>query len=673
MHSTPVLNAKLKVGKKAVGADGNLWVAFPDNSEQTITVTAKGVHHYDAGVTVTKVVPDVQLAVDLNRDRSISFGADDQTSPANPYRFWVNDVGYSGDIISSGDVPGSGHNGSTGQVNGRVDVINFFPVKLRIGMTSPAPPDGLEYRLAGSSSLYFAYADPTEVNDFDYLTDAGGVTAYGSSLTSPPFSADTVQIKPDGVALGQNFTNKMAQHSGTGMVLMEAAAPVTTPLELQVFWHNQWIYSTNLYLSISGVEQMYRQINLRNGLPGQPSEPPNYPDSLCNGNQMVFIHGFSVGENDARGWNAEVFKRLFQSGSHAMFTGVDWQGDETAWFDSSGKLDYYDNVKNAFLTASNFKAAVSGLPGIQKYVIAHSLGNMVVSSAIADFDLSVNSYFALDAAVPTEAYDGNNSFMDMVNVNAFSTFDGWTSYDGRLRASDWHNMFSSGDGRAALTWVNRFGVISSFYNFYSSGEDVLRNSDGTYPDPISTVWFQHELAWVYQEMSKGNALTSLTSSGSQAGWELNTYWYILPDGAPPGGNTFPRRRYQANVADYTDNTDTSGHININDVPVHPFFEPFNDSQVMDASAGSAEASKFDVRADILAGGIPALSHATGANFVSVFGVSRNKDMMTMETEWPQARLNIERLNNRWLHSDFKDVAYPFVHSLYDNLVNVEGF
>jgi len=42
------------------------------------------------------------------------------------------------------------------------------------------------------------------------------------------------------------------------------------------------------------------------------------------------------------------------------------------------------------------------------------LGNMVVSSAIADFNLNVNSYFALDAAVATEAYDGINTNLDMV-------------------------------------------------------------------------------------------------------------------------------------------------------------------------------------------------------------------------------------------------------------------
>ena len=94
---------------------------------------------------------------------------------------------------------------------------------------------------------------------------------------------------------------------------------------------------------------------------------------------------------------------------------------------------------------------------------------------------------------------------------------------------------------------------------------------------------------------------------------------------------------------------------------------------MDASAGSDEAAKFEVRAGILAGGIPALSHATGANFVAAFGGSQNKDMMNMKTGWPQDRQSIQRLKDRWLHSDFEEVAYPFVHSLFDNIVNLGGF
>ena len=172
-------------------------------------------------------------------------------------------------------------------------------------------------------------------------------------------------------------------------------------------------------------------------------------------------------------------------------------------------------------------------------------------------------------------------------------------------------------------------------------------------------------------MSKGDGLTSLTSSGSQAGWQLNPYWYVLPSGGKPGGITQPRYKFQAALSDFTD----SSHVNTNDLPANPFFERFNDSKIMDASAGSAEAAKYDVRADILGGGIPALSHATGANSVAVFE-DRNFDLMSMETKdaggnflWPSARPLDANQHPRWLHSDFEEVAYPFNYSFYDFIVN----
>jgi hypothetical protein len=349
---------------------------------------------------------------------------------------------------------------------------------------------------------------------------------------------------------------------------------------------------------------------------------------------------------------------------------VDWKGDTHAWFDPTGHGDYYDNVTNAFMTASNFNVAVSGLPGTQKYVIAHSLGNMVVSSAVKDFGLSVNSYFALDAAVATEAYDGNGGTSDMVNPTPFQTSEGvstgygWQDYDTRLRATEWYQLFDSSDGRNGLTWRNRFGVIPNFYNFYSSGENVLHNSDGSYPNPLTTVLLEHEFAWVCQEMSKGNSSSSFFSSSSQAGWALSTHWLI----PVPGG----RSQTEPPPPSQT----TTGYISDDDLRAHPFFSAFEDSNLMDSSLGSDEAAKFGVRAAVLGAGIPALSHATGANSVDAFE-DRNFDLMNMQTTdendnplWPSSRPLDANLHPRWLHSDFEEVAYPYNYSLFNTLVNL---
>ena len=61
-------------------------------------------------------------------------------------------------------------------------------------------------------------------------------------------------------------------------------------------------------------------------------------------------------------------------------------------------------MTNAFRTAPVLKDYVSGLNG-DVIVAAHSLGNIVVSSAIVDQNMSVSKYMLCDAAVASEAYD----------------------------------------------------------------------------------------------------------------------------------------------------------------------------------------------------------------------------------------------------------------------------
>jgi hypothetical protein len=51
-----------------------------------------------------------------------------------------------------------------------------------------------------------------------------------------------------------------------------------------------------------------------------------------------------------------------------------------------------------------------------------------------------------------------------------------------------------------------------------------------------------------------------------------------------------------------------------------------------------------------------------------WGETRNADMNGMKNGWPAVRQSDDRLKNRWLHSDIKDVAYPFVYQVFDDVV-----
>lgn len=156
--------------------------------------------------------------------------------------------------------------------------------------------------------------------------------------------------------------------------------------------------STN-HFSFSSVTNMYRTMNLRAGGTSYTNEPPNWPDDLTNGKDFVFVHGYNVDESAGREWNNTISKRLWHAGSNARFNGILWDGTPPA---SLGNKHYHNAVVNAFASAPIFATYLNGLD--EPVVMAHSLGNMVTSSAVCDPGAGVYQYYAMNAAVAKEAY-----------------------------------------------------------------------------------------------------------------------------------------------------------------------------------------------------------------------------------------------------------------------------
>ena len=111
-----------------------------------------------------------------------------------------------------------------------------------------------------------------------------------------------------------------------------------------------------------------------------------------------------------RGVVSELFKRFWWAGQQERFCAVQWYGDEG----SDG--NYYQHVINAFRTAPALCNYVNNELSGRSVVAGHSLGNMVVSSAIQDYAMDVDRNFMLNAAVAKEAYDA--AAVDHVSVTA---------------------------------------------------------------------------------------------------------------------------------------------------------------------------------------------------------------------------------------------------------------
>jgi hypothetical protein len=222
---------------------------------------------------------------------------------------------------------------------------------------------------------------------------------------------------------------------------------------------------------------MYRWHNFRASpsLPNRLYEPSGLPDSELANVDVFMAHGFRVSENDARAWGAEFFKRLWQEGGRARFHSVTWSSD------TGSRIAYAGNVNNAFATAAGYAARVNAVKAAnqsQVVVMAHSLGCMLTSAAIADHGMQADKFFALNGAVPAEAFD---AAMVDERTNALNRLlhPDWRGYLPRTWSANYCQLFTNSaafpdDDRAGLAWRGRFADAAPvLYNFWSSGDEVL--------------------------------------------------------------------------------------------------------------------------------------------------------------------------------------------------------
>jgi hypothetical protein len=446
---------------------------FPTQPGDVAMITMPDYNNDPPGTGVVRVIA---LDADANHDGvlDLSYTGPDFTSSSRPFRFWSATDDHAGDFGGTGlsgvepsyltdgsyspglePVPNPLPNQPVFQArysaDGRRTLEDFFPVYLNIGslFQSNALSAGIsatdtnwQFVLSqADGALRFAYTSLTPTNYMNYLRDI--------NVSSNLAYAHLVTITANGAPLSQSFVGGIAA-SNQGIILVEAWENTTQPLVLTIYHGTNQIAQTSLYLSISDVEQMFRYKNLLlNSDPSAEADRltdasvPNEPDTTDK--NFVFLHGYNVNPQQARGVFADMYKRMYWSGSHAKFYGVVWDGYDSQVLNAV-TVNYHTNEVHACATVpmfTNFLASLSGTT----VVAAHSLGNMVVLSALNDYDVqSISTYFMIDAAIPLEAIQGSTT------PDSHLYYPDWIAYADKLNASHWFQLFSSGDGRNALTW-----------------------------------------------------------------------------------------------------------------------------------------------------------------------------------------------------------------------------
>ena len=616
--------------------------------------------------------------VDVNRDGRI----EETEIPAkkSPYYFWINNDTEI-NVAKGDDIPGPTRITSdcnNDHVDTLRDLVDFFPVSLNISaLVRVYPPDG--------ATRYFIRQKDSAVN-FIYCSASPGVAGtfnqqcgnknFGDSLTETLESAKVHRLTGE-YELRPEFLEAVVGRNRS-VLLFEGNKCTKEPLVFTAERQGVKLAEFELPLELNEVETMYRHLNLRDlattydgvritegansfGQPTQVGEPKGLPDSQTQNKYFIFVHGFNVSGQEARGWNSEMFKRFYVLGSQARFVGTTWRGDTAP--------DYHEAVYRALQTGEGLTSRLGFTGGAAVTIAAHSLGNLVVCNAIERGGLKPAAYLAINAAMPAESFDaGYNSTSQAANMTEVS----WRSYDPYLYSRNWCNLFSSSDPRSRLTWRGQFSKAAPYMcNYFSSGDDVLAKADSVKSASVVSLLLNQGFnftsnAWKFQELVKGlgwySSAASFWVSRSQGGWEFNENWFYWGD-----DEEYLQVQYSPAEA---------LTIPLEYLRVKPFFSPFYATEVFSAFANIATAKAREPRViyDLLARGLPAGSYAAAImNLPGNVGFNFDMELEGRESwYWPTAEHERSDQRKRWLHSDFKNVALPVISRTYNSMINVGG-
>ena len=592
---------------------------------------------------VTSVNPP--LLPDYGRDGRIDLADVDAYLDGRAFRYWSNEDTAKGDYL--GQVSDDTSNVDDLLVNGRLDLVNLFPLRLDIKTFLEVWGSRATFvHWEAGDSLHFCGTDMSAEAVWEHQTNEVYATTGENiaAATLRSISVDGAEIVP-GDYLGNG--------NAPGILAFEAANPVaeySSPV-LLVLVDGIAMYSFRLPLSISPVKEMYGWINGRH-LSGEGEARTTALNRTWGGEDvksLLFLHGANVSEAAAEKWGDALFKRLWLSGAHVDFYNVDWRSD------IGSPANYQQNASNAFVVASRlFSVITNAIPG-EKVVMAHSLGNMVVSSMIQDHGLQVSKYLMCDSAVPSEAYypAGDESIRVPQLVHPE-----WEEYPTNSWASNWHKLFAGDQSadRRKLGWPGRFlNVPGVAVNFYSTGDEVLELSD----DNDIHVWTGAtsgfvQYSWHHQELWKGRGAANVLGGTTWSGWNIE-----------------------------------EDLLGVNKISVSEALrmspEDFKTNTVFYCYPTSMNSTNISllVRAAHLTQGIPALTRPTGGGVI-LFGIPSDDNFnldssedVTDDNGQNNSMLGVLRPNgwptrprwgNRWLHSDMKDVSYFFNFKFYEKVI-----
>ncbi len=243
---------------------------------------------------------------------------------------------------------------------------------------------------------------------------------------------------------------------------------------------------------------------------------------------IILVHGWNMTDADKRTFSNTFFKRLWWKGFKGKFCTFSWptfnHDDDINTHIPNDNLHYIPNHYNqseyvAWKYGPALKAYVDSIKKVSKNVAAHSMGNVVMASALKS-GLTINSYVAMQAAIPRGCYSGD--------ANGYEKF---------IKADESKPTPDIYGGLLA-------GINGNFSNFFSANDYALKTGK------VNILWHDYDSNWEanqvdYKPDSPKGYSTSRINSISPFSSSVGSRPF---DGAPPLRNVTDPHELMAFVA-----------------------------------------------------------------------------------------------------------------------------
>lgn len=657
---------------------------------------------------------DHDRAVDADGLRArFPMGETGATPPARPLRLWLNDDHDDGDLTDDpdSDLPGARlatpPNWQRGAVGGMSDLVDWFPVCLRLGRCAADLPP-FRVRLLGASLPINAIETGLPIaRASQYLQRELGA-CHGPGLDQRLAHADKSVPGAGGLALSEAFARSLVgprplgegeatfllegRACGEALVwvyLVRAEAPLDRPPA-----EGDVILRAPLRVVVAPVEDFYRKWDAREARLSSSAEPPALPDRLCPGPWLVFAHGFNVDVARGRAWGAEIFKRMYQAGSRARYVAFRWFGDQ-------GSANYAMAVECAPAAADRLAAQARELdraqPGRAWVLLGHSLGGYVAALAGRERlcgAVDLRQIVLVDAALTAEALDpsagsrvadypgGGGQRADELMVPFSGPWRASAPWSWpRARASAWASLFPPDDLRSTCAWKGRLPAGAPVLNLYSRTEDVLMPAPADpdrWPGLLAT---SDHGAWIYEETHKGRWQVGLVNADkAQGGWALasgSSRRAALLLSAQPDRRDALLRSSPLFTAFRLDAVLLSTPTGARSRGSRVVARRLSGTSGLGSRPSVPAGLDWTVRDELLAHAIPALANPVGstplagADNYRMDGVGADDPpcgvLNPFPLGWPrgvEVARHLDAPAYVWRHSDWKNVAFPYVHPVF---------